>query len=133
MKDGQKWKYNSKTKQKDLLGTVNNSVEYSINEMSKIIVREDKCAFSENNKELISRFYDGTVITRDNKNNRVIIQHPQYLKVQIEFDQVKMRMASVIGYGSSFASIGYNSIMDRSYSGIIIKTFIDEHNYMVQY
>jgi hypothetical protein len=40
-------------------------------------------------------------------------------------------MASVIGYGSSFASIGYNSIMDRSYSGIIIKTFIDEHNYMV--
>jgi hypothetical protein len=55
---------------------VNNSVEYSINEMSKIIVREDKCAFSENNKELISRFYDGTVITRDNENNRVIIQHP---------------------------------------------------------
>jgi hypothetical protein len=42
-----------------------------------------------------------------------------------------MRMGSIIGYGSSFASIGYNSIMDRSYSGIIIKTFIDDYTYMV--
>ena len=39
--------------------------EFSIEEESKIMSREDKCGFSEKNGKLISRFYDGTIITRD--------------------------------------------------------------------
>jgi len=35
-------------------------------------------------------------------------------------------MKSVIGYGSSFASIGYNDLMERSYNGTIMKIELEE-------
>ena len=44
-------------------------------------------------------------------------------------------MGSVIGEGSSFASIGYNNLMERSYSGLIIRTDLDPQgsSYMLHY
>jgi phage baseplate assembly protein gpV len=63
------------------MGSISSNVEFNIIEESKIIVREDKCAFSESKDKLVTRFYDGTVITKDKGNNRVVIEHPYYLKV----------------------------------------------------
>ena len=35
-------------------------------------------------------------------------------------------MGSIIGYGSSFASIGHTNLMDRSYSGILLKLIFSD-------
>lgn len=71
---------------------------------------------------LVSRFSDGTLIQKDRGNGTVTISHPTYRTVTLTYDEVKARMGTVIGEGSSFASIGYQNLMERSHTGLIINT-----------
>lgn len=74
----------------------------------------------------MSEYSDSTKISRINSEQKVIIEHSEYKTVVIRYDKVKQRMRSVIGYGSSFASIGYKDLMERSYGGIVVTVELEE-------
>lgn len=136
--DGTKWVFNQKSKDRRKLGSIETHVKYDIQEGKRVLIRKEKSAFSQEvaTGRLVSRFYDGTIIDSDKANKKVTISHPDYRPVELEYDEVKQRMGTVIGEGSSFASIGYKSLMERSFSGLILRTTLDDHptpSYMLHY
>lgn len=56
-----------------------------------------------------------------------------YSTVKVQFDEVKARTDTIIGLGSAYANVGFDSLFERSNNGVILETYLSDGTKVVGY
>lgn len=59
--------------------------------------------------------------------------YEDYSTVKVLFDEVKARTDTIIGLGSAYANVGFDSLFERSNNGVIIETYLPDGTKVVGY